>query len=166
MHEQWISPVANRCTFVQCSTFSCVFQGSWHTESSRYRDQGGDWKVREDAGCTLKDSLPPFIVIGPFYISCDSMRQKLSKKCKAISTAGLDLLAKKLRHQADEVHFILGSLSKTLLNVLMLFIMLLWYCYFLLETIIPQTGTLASWVKGESGSLFRNITLNIDDANH
>ena len=51
----------------------------------------------------LEGLIPSNIIIGPFYVNTENVRQALSKKRKALSNAVLELLAKKLRHQADEV---------------------------------------------------------------
>ena len=42
-------------------------------------------------------------MIGPFWVNTENVRQALSKKRKALSNAVLELLAKKLRQQADGV---------------------------------------------------------------
>ena len=49
----------------------------------------------------LEALLPSSIIIGPFYVSTESVRQGLSKKRKALGNAVLDLLARQLRKQAD-----------------------------------------------------------------
>lgn len=49
--------------------------------------------------------LPTSIMIGPFYINTEGVRQGLSKKRKSLAGAVLELLAKKLRMQAEEVTF-------------------------------------------------------------
>lgn len=46
--------------------------------------------------------LPAYITIGPFYINTEGVRSGLSKKCRALANAVLDLLAKKLRMQAED----------------------------------------------------------------
>lgn len=51
----------------------------------------------------VEASLPASIVIGPFFINTEGVRQGLSKKRKQLANAVLDLLAKKLRTQAEEV---------------------------------------------------------------
>lgn len=56
-------------------------------------------KQRDD----LEDELPSFIIIGPFYIITDTVRQNLSKKRKALANACIEMLARKLRNQSDEV---------------------------------------------------------------
>ena len=60
-------------------------------------------EVHLSAKDVIESTLPGSIVIGPFYVSTDGVRQGLSKKRKAIANACLDLLAKKLRTQAEEV---------------------------------------------------------------
>ncbi|XP_069045720.1 dynein axonemal heavy chain 1 isoform X1 [Lepisosteus oculatus] len=50
----------------------------------------------------LDHSLPVSIVIGPFLVSVEAVRQSLSKKRRALANAVLDQLAKKLRRQVDE----------------------------------------------------------------
>ena len=42
-------------------------------------------------------------MIGPYWISTEGVRQALAKKRKALANAVIELLAKKLRKQADMV---------------------------------------------------------------
>lgn len=51
----------------------------------------------------LEHSLPSSIVIGPFFVRVEAVRQALSKKRKALANALLDLLVLKLRKQVDDV---------------------------------------------------------------
>lgn len=51
----------------------------------------------------IEATIPSNIVIGPFWINTDSVKQNLAKKRKALSNAVLELLARKLRKQADDV---------------------------------------------------------------
>lgn len=51
----------------------------------------------------LDSSLPSSIIIGPFYISVDNVKQSLSKKRKALATSMLDILAKNLHKEVDDV---------------------------------------------------------------
>ena len=51
----------------------------------------------------LENIIPSSIMIGPFYISTENVRQALSKKRKALANALLELLAQKLRTQAEDV---------------------------------------------------------------
>lgn len=51
----------------------------------------------------LENVIPSNIMIGPFYVNTESVRQGLSKKRKAMANALLELLAKKLRTQAEDV---------------------------------------------------------------
>ena len=51
----------------------------------------------------VEDNIPSSIVIGPFLVMCEQVRQMLSKKCKTLANSVLELLAKKLRYQADQV---------------------------------------------------------------
>ena len=51
----------------------------------------------------LENSLPSSIVIGPYWISTEGVKQALAKKRKALANAVIELLAKKLRKQADMV---------------------------------------------------------------
>lgn len=53
----------------------------------------------------LENVIPSNIMIGPFYVNTESVRQGLSKKRKAMANALLELLAKKLRTQAEDVSF-------------------------------------------------------------
>ena len=51
----------------------------------------------------LESAIPSSIVVGAFWVNTENVRQSLSKKRKALANAVLELLAKKLREQADEV---------------------------------------------------------------
>lgn len=51
----------------------------------------------------LDSSLPTSIVIGPFYINVDNVKQSLSKKRKALATSMLDILAKNLHKEVEDV---------------------------------------------------------------
>ncbi|XP_053154302.1 dynein axonemal heavy chain 1 isoform X2 [Hemicordylus capensis] len=51
----------------------------------------------------LDNSLPSYVVIGPFYLSVEAVRQNLSKKCKALATSMLDILAKNLHIQVEDI---------------------------------------------------------------
>ena len=51
----------------------------------------------------LEAALPSSVVIGPFHVNTDNVRQALTKKRKALSNAVLEVLARALRKQADEV---------------------------------------------------------------
>ncbi|KAI4880923.1 hypothetical protein NFI96_025448, partial [Prochilodus magdalenae] len=53
---------------------------------------------------TLDKSLPSSIVIGPFMVSVEAVRQSLSKKRRALANAVLDRLALKLRKQVEEAN--------------------------------------------------------------
>ncbi|KAK3096562.1 hypothetical protein FSP39_001310 [Pinctada imbricata] len=50
----------------------------------------------------LEQTIPSNIIIGPFWINTESVRQNLSKKRRNLSNAVLELLARKLRTQADD----------------------------------------------------------------
>ncbi|KAM6927306.1 LOW QUALITY PROTEIN: dynein axonemal heavy chain 1 [Xenentodon cancila] len=52
---------------------------------------------------TLENSLPSSIVIGPFFVNVDIVRQTLTRKRKAIASALLDNFALKLRQQMERV---------------------------------------------------------------
>nr|XP_013047409.2 dynein axonemal heavy chain 1 isoform X1 [Anser cygnoides]XP_047928500.1 dynein axonemal heavy chain 1 isoform X1 [Anser cygnoides]XP_047928502.1 dynein axonemal heavy chain 1 isoform X1 [Anser cygnoides]XP_047928506.1 dynein axonemal heavy chain 1 isoform X1 [Anser cygnoides] len=51
----------------------------------------------------LDNSLPTSIVIGPFHVSVEGVKQNLSKKYKALATSMLDLLAKNLHLQVENI---------------------------------------------------------------
>lgn len=59
----------------------------------------------------LDSSLPSSIIIGPFYINTDNVKQSLSKKRKALATSMLDILAKNLHKEVDSVSAHLPHLS-------------------------------------------------------
>ena len=51
----------------------------------------------------LESCIPASIVIGPFQVNTDGVRQKLANKRKALANQVIELLNKKLRKQNDEV---------------------------------------------------------------
>lgn len=51
----------------------------------------------------LESSLPAHIVIGPFAVSVETVRQTLSKKHTALASGRLDHLATTLRKQVNRV---------------------------------------------------------------
>ncbi|KAL1791608.1 dynein heavy chain 1, axonemal, partial [Sigmodon hispidus] len=51
----------------------------------------------------LDNSLPSSIIIGPFCINVDNVKQSLSKKRKALATSMLDILAKNLHKEVDSI---------------------------------------------------------------
>ena len=51
----------------------------------------------------VEREIPSHVTIGPFYVSCEAVRAALSKKRKELAKAVLEMLAKKLRKQADDV---------------------------------------------------------------
>lgn len=53
----------------------------------------------------IEATVPSNIMIGPFWVNTDSVRQNLAKKRKNLSNAVLELLARQLRKQADDVSF-------------------------------------------------------------
>ncbi|XP_053075250.1 dynein axonemal heavy chain 1 isoform X4 [Acinonyx jubatus] len=60
----------------------------------------------------LDSSLPSSIVIGPFYVNVDNVKQSLSKKRKALATSMLDILAKNLHKEVDNVCEEFRSISR------------------------------------------------------
>lgn len=74
---------------------------------------------------TLENSLPSSIVIGPYWISTEGVRQALAKKRKALANAVIELLAKKLRKQADMVCNILTVVNTHIVWGTVIFIILL-----------------------------------------
>ena len=51
----------------------------------------------------IEATIPSNLIIGPFWVNTDSVRQNLSKKRKNLSNAVLEFLARHLRKQADDV---------------------------------------------------------------
>lgn len=54
----------------------------------------------------LDNSLPSSVIIGPFHVSVEGVKQNLSKKYKALTTSMLDLLAKNLHSQVENVSYL------------------------------------------------------------
>ncbi|XP_023368810.1 dynein heavy chain 1, axonemal [Otolemur garnettii] len=60
----------------------------------------------------LDNSLPSSIVIGPFHINIDNIKQGLSKKRKALATSMLDILAKNLHMEVESTCEEFRSISR------------------------------------------------------
>ncbi|XP_023393798.1 dynein heavy chain 1, axonemal [Pteropus vampyrus] len=60
----------------------------------------------------LDNSLPSSIIIGPFYINVDNVKQSLSKKRKALATSMLDILGKNLHEEVDDICEDFRSISR------------------------------------------------------
>uniref|UniRef100_A0A8C5KDU7 Dynein axonemal heavy chain 1 n=1 Tax=Jaculus jaculus TaxID=51337 RepID=A0A8C5KDU7_JACJA len=60
----------------------------------------------------LDNSLPGSIVIGPFYINIDNVKQSLSKKRKALATSMLEVLAKNLHKEVGSICEEFRSISR------------------------------------------------------
>lgn len=59
---------------------------------------------------SLEHSLPSSIVIGPFVVRVEAVRQALSNKRRALANALLDHFALKLRKQIEDVSHLLDAL--------------------------------------------------------
>ena len=70
-------------------------------------------EMHQDKKDQLEADIPSFIVIGPFWINCDTVRTFLVKKRKELAKAVLELLAKKLRDQTEEVIHFFNSMAFT-----------------------------------------------------
>ncbi|MEE6527642.1 hypothetical protein FKM82_029170, partial [Ascaphus truei] len=62
----------------------------------------------------LDNSLPNSIIIGPFHISIEVVKQNLSRKCKALSIALLELLAKNSRKEMENISDQFRAISRNL----------------------------------------------------
>lgn len=85
--------------------------GIWWFFVSDYEKKEGTTavEVKQEVEMHLKEkdiieaTIPGNIVIGPFWVNTENVKQTLSKKRKNLSNAMLELLARKLRNQADDV---------------------------------------------------------------
>ena len=62
----------------------------------------------------ILNDLPSNILIGPYHVQVESVRQKLSKKHKQLGEAILELLVQKLRGQGDAACDLCKSISRKL----------------------------------------------------
>ena len=51
----------------------------------------------------IEKTLPQNIVIGPFYVNCDTIRQALSRKRKELANALLEYVVSRLKKKSEEV---------------------------------------------------------------
>lgn len=58
--------------------------------------------------------LPSNIIIGPFFVVTEGVRQNLAKKHKQLGEAILELLVQKLRNQGDEACNLCKNISRRL----------------------------------------------------
>ena len=92
-----------------CPVFTCIFFTTINFFSEYDSQERSAAEVKQEIERhlqdkeTLENSLPSSIVIGPYWISTEGVRQALAKKRKALANAVIELLAKKLRKQADMV---------------------------------------------------------------
>ncbi|XP_049894014.1 dynein axonemal heavy chain 1 [Epinephelus moara] len=90
-----------------------------HVKSHTHAEQTSQ-EVKREVEQHLKDkerleqSLPSSIVIGPFVVRVEAIRQALSKKRKALANAMLDHLVLKLRKQVDEACEECNAMSRKL----------------------------------------------------
>ena len=61
----------------------------------------------------IEKTLPQNIVIGPFFVNCDTIRQALSKKCKELANALLEYVVSRLKRKSDEVSILTLSMFFT-----------------------------------------------------
>lgn len=80
-------------------TGSRTYEGEGHTAAMVKKEVEMHLQEKE----ILEQALPSNIIIGPFWVNTENVRQALSKKRKNLSNAVLELLARQLRKQADDV---------------------------------------------------------------
>ncbi|XP_068109284.1 dynein axonemal heavy chain 1 [Hyperolius riggenbachi] len=62
----------------------------------------------------LDHALPNAIIVGPFQISIEGVKQSLSRKCKSLSNAMLELFAKSVRKEVDVISDQFRAISRNL----------------------------------------------------
>ncbi|RUS78759.1 hypothetical protein EGW08_013475 [Elysia chlorotica] len=92
--------------------------------------------------------VPSNITIGPFFVNTELTRQALGKKRKALGNAVLELLARKLRTQADDACEEFKSISRKLYNK---------------PNTIEELSDMREWIKGIPERLKEHLDL-IDKA--
>ncbi|XP_048258404.1 dynein axonemal heavy chain 1-like isoform X3 [Haliotis rufescens] len=75
-----------------------TYEGEGHTAAEVKKEVEMHLQEKE----ILEQALPSNIIIGPFWVNTENVRQALSKKRKNLSNAVLELLARQLRKQADD----------------------------------------------------------------
>ena len=85
--------------FLILLSFFRHYEGHGHTASEVKSEVEMHLKEKE----VLENHIPSHLVIGPFFVNTESTRQALCNKRKALSNAVLELLARQLRRQVDEV---------------------------------------------------------------
>ena len=85
-------------------SYASVFSARSHTQAEQTSQE-----VKKQVEQHLKEkeslehSLPSSIVIGPFIVRVETVRQALTNKRRALANALLDHFALKLRKQVDDV---------------------------------------------------------------
>ncbi|XP_069062696.1 dynein axonemal heavy chain 1 [Pleurodeles waltl] len=62
----------------------------------------------------LDNTLPSSIIIGPFFVNIDGVKQNLSRKCKTLSNAILEFLAKKVSKEVEDISDEFRAISRKL----------------------------------------------------
>ena len=62
----------------------------------------------------IEKTLPQNIVIGPFYVNCDTIRQALSKKRKELANALLEYVVSRLKKKSEEVSHCIAVFSESI----------------------------------------------------
>uniref|UniRef100_A0A8C0W387 Dynein axonemal heavy chain 1 n=1 Tax=Castor canadensis TaxID=51338 RepID=A0A8C0W387_CASCN len=99
----------------------------------------------------LDNSLPSSIVIGPFYINVDNVKQSLSKKRKTLANSMLDILAKNLHNEVESICEAFRSISRKIYEK---------------PNSIEELAELREWMKGipeKLAMLEERIAKVIDD---
>ena len=99
-------------THTHTRTYTCTYYTVYHLY--HFSEFGSTDKtvnqIRAEIDVQLKEkeniekTLPQNIVIGPFYVNCDTIRQALSKKRKELANALLEYVVSRLKRKADEVN--------------------------------------------------------------
>ncbi|XP_069500104.1 dynein axonemal heavy chain 1 [Ambystoma mexicanum] len=81
----------------------------------------------------LDNTLPNSIIIGPFFVNIEGVRQNLSKKCKTLSTAILEFLSNKLYKEMEVISEEFKTISRKLYEK---------------PNTIEELNDLREWMKG------------------
>ena len=94
-------------------TYVCNTHIHIHTTLYCYSEFGSTEKtvnqIRAEIDMQLKEkeniekTLPQNIVIGPFYVNCDTIRQALSRKRKELANALLEYVVSRLKKKSEKV---------------------------------------------------------------
>ena len=107
-HAQYARMYVSVYVHTHTTQTACIIVSCYHFSEFGSADKTVN-QIRVEIDMQLKEkeniekTLPQNIVIGPFYVNCDTIRQALSKKRKELANALLEYVVSRLKKKSEEV---------------------------------------------------------------